>query len=55
MVAFRSQSKAGEIAVKRVVGLPGETIEIRDGDIYADGRIQRKTLAQQRVAGNSRR
>jgi signal peptidase I len=25
--------------VKRLVGLPGETIEIRDGAIYADGRL----------------
>jgi signal peptidase I len=48
-VAFRSPSKSGEIAVKRVVGLPGETIEIRDGDVYADGRIQRKSLAEQRA------
>ncbi len=47
-IAFRSPAKAGEIAVKRVVGLPGETIEIRDGDVYANGRIQRKSLAEQR-------
>ena len=36
-VAFRSPAKAGEVVVKRVAGLPGETIEIRDGDVYADG------------------
>lgn len=28
--------------VKRVIGLPGERIEIRDGDVWADGRIVRK-------------
>ncbi len=28
--------------VKRVVGLPGETVEIRDGDLFLDGRIARK-------------
>jgi len=28
--------------VKRVVGLPGEHIEIRDGDIWADGKITKK-------------
>jgi type IV secretory pathway protease TraF len=48
-VAFRSPSKASDVVVKRVVGLPGEAIEIRDGDIYADGRIQRKSLAEQRA------
>jgi signal peptidase I len=29
--------------VKRVVGLPGEEIEIRDGDIYVNGEIVEKT------------
>jgi len=28
--------------IKRVVGLPGERIELRDGDVHADGRIVRK-------------
>ncbi len=49
VVAFRHPSRAEMICVKRVVGLPGESIEIRHGDLYADGRIQRKTLAQQRA------
>jgi signal peptidase I len=50
VVAFH-RSSGGEdmIAVKRVVGLPGEKIEIKDGDVYADGQIQRKTLRQQRA------
>ncbi|MBI1849772.1 MAG: signal peptidase I [Planctomycetes bacterium] len=30
------------IFVKRLLGLPGETIEIRDGDVYVDGSIARK-------------
>jgi signal peptidase I len=34
--------------VKRVVGLPGESIEIRGGDVYVNGVIARKSLAQQR-------
>lgn len=28
--------------VKRIVGLPGETVEIRDGDVWIDGRIAGK-------------
>ncbi len=28
--------------VKRIVGLPGETVEIRGGDIWVDGKIARK-------------
>jgi signal peptidase I len=31
--------------VKRVVGLPGETIEIREGDLYVDGKVARKPPA----------
>jgi hypothetical protein len=32
--------------VKRVVGLPGERVAIRHGDVYADGRLQRTSLAE---------
>jgi signal peptidase I len=32
--------------VKRVVGLPGELVQISGGDVYADGQLLRKTLAQ---------
>ena len=35
--------------VKRIVGLPGESVSIRDGDIYVDGRIARKSVRQQRA------
>ena len=44
--ALRAVGSPGEPYVKRVVGLPGEAIHIRDGDIYADGRLCRKTLSQ---------
>lgn len=49
VVAFRDPQRESHIAVKRVVGLPGESIRIRDGDIYIGGEIVRKTLAQQRA------
>jgi len=49
IVAFRRAGQADEVAVKRVVGLPGEMLQIRHGDVYADGRLQRKTLAEQRA------
>ena len=47
VVAFRWTQPADAILVKRVVGLPGESIDIRNGDVYVDGRIQRKNLSQQ--------
>jgi signal peptidase I len=49
VIAFRSPQRAEQICLKRVAGLPNETIEIRDGNVYADGRIQRKNLAEQRA------
>ena len=44
VVVFHSPDAAGEPTVKRIVGLPGETIEVRDGEVFADGRIVRKPL-----------
>jgi signal peptidase I len=49
IAAFERPSEADSLCVKRIVGLPGESIEIRHGDVYVDGQIQRKNLAQQRA------
>ena len=49
VVAFQRSNGGEDLTVKRVVGLPGERIEIKDGDVYANGQIQRKTLRQQRA------
>jgi signal peptidase I len=49
VVAFRRPTQADQLSVKRVVGLPGESVEIRHGDVYVDERIQRKNLFQQRA------
>lgn len=48
-VAFRHAQRSGDVFVKRIVGLPGEAVLVRDGDLYVDGRLQRKTLAEQRA------
>jgi signal peptidase I len=44
MAVFRCPIEKGKAYVKRVVALPGETVEIRDGDIYIDQQIARKSL-----------
>jgi len=49
LAAFHDPSRTGEVFVKRIAGLPGETIEIRAGDVYANGVIQRKSLAEFRA------
>ena len=49
VVVFLNPNNPNLAYVKRVVGLPGETIYVRDGDVYIDGQIQRKTMAEQRA------
>lgn len=45
MVAFVDPNDPTQLAVKRVVGLPGERVEIVDGELLIDGQLRRKTLA----------
>lgn len=47
VIVFRNPSDPREAYVKRTVGLPGETIEIRSGEVYANGQQMRKSLASQ--------
>ncbi len=48
VVVFRNPGRPTQAYVKRAVGLPGETVQIIDGDVYADGRICRKPFPLQR-------
>jgi signal peptidase I len=36
----------GIVFIKRLVGLPGETVAIKDGDVYIDSNLARKSFAQ---------
>jgi signal peptidase I len=49
VVVFRNPAEPEENYIKRVVGLPGETVEIVDGDVFINGRVVRKTRAAQSV------
>ncbi|WZO96833.1 signal peptidase I [Isosphaeraceae bacterium EP7] len=47
VAVFQSPEEQNQAYVKRVVGLPGESVQILGGDLYIDGKIARKSLAQQ--------
>ena len=42
VVVFRSPLEPQTNYIKRLVGRPGETVKIIDGDVYIDGQISRK-------------
>ena len=42
VLVFRDPADAEQLYIKRLVGLPGETVELLDGDVFIDGRIARK-------------
>lgn len=48
LVAFLDPLEPTHKSVKRVVGLPGERIAIREGDLFIDGQIARKPMQVQR-------
>ncbi len=47
-VVFRNPHRPTQAYAKRIVGLPGEIISLENGDVYVQGKIQRKSLAEQR-------
>lgn len=49
VLVFRDPADPDQHYIKRVVGLPGEAVEIIDGDVYIDGHIARKPPTAQRV------
>jgi signal peptidase I len=47
VVVFRNPNKPTQAYVKRMIALPGESVQIQDGDIYISGEIQAKNYATQ--------
>lgn len=49
VAVFQTPNDPRQSYVKRVVGLPGESILLQDGDLFIDGKIARKAPAEQRA------
>lgn len=47
-IAFYSPENSSRILVKRIAGRPGERVQIKKGDLFINGQLQRKPLALQR-------
>lgn len=50
LVAFEQPGEPGQRAIKRLVGLPGEHLELRDGDVWIDQQPWRKSWDELRAA-----
>jgi len=49
VAVFSPRTGLGQPFIKRVVGLPGEEVRIRSGDLYINGKLARKELQDQQA------
>ncbi len=49
VVAFRNPAHPSQVALKRVLGLPGETCEFQNGDLFINDKAVQKSLDQLRA------
>lgn len=52
IVVIKMANRHSDPLIKRVVGLPGETIEIRDGHVYINGQVLTESYLEQLTYGN---
>jgi signal peptidase I len=51
VVVFRCPGCADQLCVKRIIGLPGETVALAGGDVYINGQIVRNPLNRKQLSG----
>lgn len=51
VVIFSMPQQGEELLIKRIIGLPGETVEIRDGKVYIDGTLLHEPYLNQETRG----
>lgn len=47
IIVFPYEHEKNIYYIKRIIGLPGETIQIADGDIYVDGEVLRESYGRE--------
>jgi signal peptidase I len=47
IVVLKVPSQGDELLIKRVIGLPGETVVISDGHVYVDGELLEETFTNE--------
>ena len=55
IIVLRRPDRASVPLIKRVIGLPGETVEIKDGNVYVDGESLCESYLNQTTLGNMSR
>jgi signal peptidase I len=51
VVVLRMPERGPELLIKRVIALPGETVEVRDGNVYIDGVVLSEPYLSQQTYG----
>jgi signal peptidase I len=53
VVVLRMPERGPELLIKRIIALPGETFEVRDGQVYINGEALEEPYVSQRTSGKS--
>jgi len=51
VVVFSIPQQSDELLIKRVIGLPGETVEIEGGKVYVNGKVLNEPYLEQETRG----
>lgn len=54
IIIMDSPSEAGELYVKRIVGMPGETVEIKDGHVFINNKLLKEYYIRDLPTGTYR-
>ena len=53
IVVFRYEAQPGTFFIKRIIGLPGEKVEIQNGKVFINGQVLNESYYSGETAGNT--